>query len=404
MSLEKMKQAKMLFEDDNQDYLKESEVNKGFMKKLQNCKKDFNDEIKIKEENKMKTQRIEEIMTEMKSFRKENYHKSELLNEMFALQQEVVELTFSGDHAATAELRIWDVERHLEQLNEDCGNVADEELARFKEGCKVLCNLIKAEISGNRGEYKAFKTLEYLRLQNRILRNVELSDGDIRTELDAVVITPKCLTIVEVKNTSKNIFIDEDGNYYKTGEFLKWDSNIAEKMSVKEGLLKKILEAAGYGHVQIRSIVVFTNNRIEVQNKYRQIRTSFVSQLAYIIDGYRLDDTISIDEMDKLQQIIQEAECKEAYPFKFDVNQYKTDFANLMATLEFAKTQEEVEEEVVVENIKPAKKSEKTTLSSIMRSIFASKQFKYVGSTAAALVVSVASGIIAANTISKGGF
>lgn len=75
-----------------------------------------------------------------------------------------------------------------------------------------------------------------------------------------------------------------------------------------------------------------------------------------------------------------------------------------MATLEIAKTQEEVEEEVVVENIKPAKQSKKATLSSIMRAIFASKQFKYAGSTAAALAVSVASGIIAANTISKGGF
>lgn len=44
----------------------------------------------------MKTKRIEELMTAMKSFEKENYHKSELLNEMFALQKELVELTFSG--------------------------------------------------------------------------------------------------------------------------------------------------------------------------------------------------------------------------------------------------------------------------------------------------------------------
>lgn len=352
----------------------------------------------------MRTQRFEELMAAMKSFGKENYHKSELLGEMFALQQEIVDLTFSGEHAATAELKIWDVERHLEQLNEDCGNVADEELARFMEGSKVLCNLIKAEISGNRGEYKAFKTLEYLKSQNRVLRNVELSDGDVRTELDAVVITPKCVTIVEVKNTSKNTFIDEEGNYYRTGEFLKWDSNIAEKMSVKEGLLRKALEVAGYGYVQIRSIVVFTNNRIEVQNKYRQIRTSFVSQLAYIIEGYRLDDSISTEDMDNLQQIIQEAERKETYPFEFDVNQYKADFANLMATLEFAKVQDEVEEEVVVERVKPAKQSKKTTFTSVMRAVFASKQFKYAGSTAAALVVSVATGIIAANTINKGGF
>ena len=359
---------------------------------------------------KMKNIRVQEIMKSMKSFGKEGYHKNELLNEMFALQQEIVELTFSGKHAATAELKIWDVERHLEQLNADCGHVADEELARFIEESKVLCNLIKAEISGNRGEYKAFKTLEYLKSENRTLRNIELSDGDVRTELDAVVITPKCVTIVEVKNTAKNIFIDEEGNYYRTGEFLKWDSNIAEKMSMKESLLRKVLEAAGYGHIQIRSIVVFTNNRIEVQNKYRQIRTSFVSQLAYIIDGYRLDDILSVDEMNGLSEIIKEAECKEAYPFEFDVNQYKADFASLMVTLEFAKNQEvKVAEGPVIEEEKLVKKSvakinKKAAFASGMRAVFTSKQFKYAGSTAAAVVVSVVSGIIAANTIGKGGF
>lgn len=353
----------------------------------------------------MKAKGIEELMTAMKSFGKENYHKSELLNEMFSFQKELVELTFSGEHADTAGLKIWDVENHLEQLNEDCGNVADEELARFKEGSKVLCNLIKAEISGTKGEHKAFKTLEYLKSQNRVLRNVQLREGNTRTELDAVVITPKCLTIVEVKNTSKNIFIDEEGNYYRTGEFLKWDSNIAEKISVKEALLRNVLETAGYGQIQIRSIVVFTNNRIEVQNKYHQIRTSFVSQLAHIIDGFRSEDTISAEEMDKIQDIIKNAECKESYPFEFDINQYKKDFANLMVTLEFAKRQEaEAEDEAILERVEFARKKQKVTFASVVKAMFSSKQFKYAGSTAAVAAVTVASGIVVANTIGKGGF
>ena len=116
--------------------------------------------------------------------------------------------------------------------------------------------------------------------------------------------------------------------------------------------------------------------------------------------------------MDILQQIIQEAECKEAYPFEFDVNQYKADFANLMASLEFANAQtvEEVAyEEPVVVTVKETKKqtthpTKKVTFASVMRAVFASKQFKYAGSTAAAVMVSVASGIIAVNTIGKGGF
>lgn len=151
--------------------------------------------------------------------------------------------------------------------------MADEELQRFKNGSKTFCNLIKAEVSGNRGEAKAFRTLQFILSKNIILKNVELSDGNLRTELDAVVITPSAITIIEVKNTAKNIFIDENGNYFRTGEFLKWDCNIAEKMSAKEELLRKVLAADSMNQIQIRSIVVFTDNRIEVQNKYSRIRT-----------------------------------------------------------------------------------------------------------------------------------
>lgn len=359
----------------------------------------------------MKKQRIEELMEGMKSFSKDGYHKSELLSEMFTLQQEIVELTFSGEHAATAELKIWDVEKHLEQLNDECGRVADEELQKFMESSKILCNLIKAEISGNRGEYKAFKTLEYLQSQNRVMRNVELSNGETRTEIDALVITPKCLTIVEVKNTSKNILIDEDGNYYRTGEFLKWDCNIAEKMAVKEDLLRKVLESAGYGHIRIRSVVVFTNNRIEVQNKFAQIRTCFVNHLAYVIDGFRLDEAITMNDMDCIHNAVENAMCQEAYPFEFDARQYQADFANLLATLEFAKAKAEAKEEIVSECEKHHErvshhthnKVKKVTFTDVMKTIFTSKQVRYAGSTAA-VAITVVSGIIAANTVSKGGF
>ncbi|MBQ6416842.1 MAG: hypothetical protein IJJ65_11405, partial [Butyrivibrio sp.] len=47
--------------------------------------------------------------------------------------------------------------------------------------------------------------------------------------------TPGAVTIIEVKNTAKNIFLDENGDYFRTGEYLRWDCNIAEKMTLKEG-------------------------------------------------------------------------------------------------------------------------------------------------------------------------
>ena len=103
---------------------------------------------------------------------KGSYHKSELLDEMLALQAEIVRMTFNDDHASIADLKIWDVEKHLAQMNEDCGHPADEELQCFKDGSKALCNLIKAEISGSCGERKVFRRLEYLNSPNIVLRNI----------------------------------------------------------------------------------------------------------------------------------------------------------------------------------------------------------------------------------------
>ena len=225
---------------------------------------------------------------------------------------------------------------------------------------------------------------------------MELSDGERRTELDAVVVTPAVITIVEVKNTAKNIFIDENGDYYRTGEYLRWDCNIAEKLTLKEELLKKVLADDGIEEIQIRSIVVFTDNRIEVQNKYSRIRTCFVSQLAYIIDGFKSDTNMSEEEMEHIEGLIKEAECKEAYPFDFDVAQYKMDFATLMAVFEeaSAKAEEPVYEQEVV--------SEKKSVWTVLKNVFTSRYAGYAGSAAAAATVTFIS-TVAVNAIRKGG-
>ena len=99
-------------------------------------------------------ERIEEILRSMKSFVKQKYRKDELLQECFLLQEEMVGLTYREEHARQGNLKLWDVRYHLERLNEERGHVADAELARFKVGCRTVSNLIKAEVSGNRGRGK----------------------------------------------------------------------------------------------------------------------------------------------------------------------------------------------------------------------------------------------------------
>lgn len=282
----------------------------------------------------MEMNRVKELTASMKSFGKEAYYKSELLDEMFALQQEMVTLTFNEEHSAISSMKIYDVEHYFEELNQKYGNSATKELNSFKKGAITLSRLITAEISGKRGESRAFSVLRDLKTVNRVLTNVELSDRYYRTELDAVVITPSGLTILEVKNTSRNIFIDEDGNFYRNGDYMTKDCNIAQKNDIKEKILREILRNNGINNVDIRTIVVFTDDNIEVHNKCPQVNTAFVKMLCHTIEQFRSKTRLSLENIKALDSIVNHSRCRTAYPADFDVNQFKMDFATLKVKME----------------------------------------------------------------------
>ena len=334
--------------------------------------------------------RKQEIVSSIKSGSKTTYHRSEVLPELLALQQEIVTMTFNQEHADLADLKIWDVERHLVQMNEDCEGVASEELVHFQSGCRQLANLIKAEISGNWGETKAFSALDRVCAEHMILKNVELSEENQRTEIDAVLISHKGAFIIEVKNTKRNIFIDHDGSYYRTGRYLRFDSNIAERLRSKEELLKKALCKAGLEKIEIFKIVVFTNNRIEVANQCEGLQTCFLGQLPYMIDGWKKGGHISSEEMKQAAQAVEEARCYETYPLELDVERFISDYAELMSKLEAASMGWEEEPEVAPPVTEPVR--QESRLISILSTLFSAKHLRAAG-TAAAIGITVASTI-----------
>jgi len=283
-----------------------------------------------------KTERMAQVMTAMKSFDKVNYHKAEVLPELFALQQEMVDQVFADEVGDTSRLKIWDVENRLAEKNEALGHVADETLERFRESSKAVSNLIRSEISGSRGEMQAFGRLDKITGVHKLLRNVELSSETRRTELDGIVLTRKGAFIIEVKNTRKNILIDEEGNYYRMGEYTNWDCNIGEKMSMREALLGELLRRHGYEDCKITSIVVFTNRQVEVRNKLKTLKVSFLGPLPYIIDEFEGEDVYSSAELEAMAAAIEEERCNEEYAIDVDINQYKQEFAAVVAQLDEA--------------------------------------------------------------------
>ena len=280
--------------------------------------------------------RTQELMNGMEAFSKSGYQKSEMLDEMLKLQREIAQLAVGSASSEVDNMRIYEVVRYLKEQNEMLGNVADNEIMEFENGSKTFDNLIKAEISGNRGEEKVFTALKELHSRNIVLKNIELENGNMRNELDAIVITPKCITIIEVKNTAKNIYIDEKGNYFRTGKYLRVDCNIATKMGVKEKLLRDAIAGFSNPNVKIQKLIVFTNNQIEVHNKRFDLRTCFIEQVTHYIDAYKGSEVFNDVDMGYIRDKINSADHKERYPLRFDVERYKKSFAAVMVALENA--------------------------------------------------------------------
>lgn len=285
--------------------------------------------------------RTEEIERSITAFTRDSYHKSELLPEMLKLQSEVVNLTFNEQHADNANLRLYDVSKHFEQLNKNCENACEKELTAFEKSSKNVCNLIKAEISGQKGEAYTFKALEDLICNNLVLKNIELENGGNRSELDAIVITEKGIFIIEVKNTHKNVLINKSGKYYHSGTWTSFDCHLKEKMNIKESLLRNTLENAGLTNVPIFKLVAFTCGTIEVQNYCEELTTTFASNLIYFIEFCDSPKIFKEEEMANIYEIINNAKCSEYYAVSEEIIEFKKNYAELIVKLESINNQQE---------------------------------------------------------------
>ena len=280
--------------------------------------------------------REQEIIDQLPAFGSEKIENSALIAEMLELQKEIANVAFN---VTDSNARIWEVRDYLSQLNEEHGHAADAELALFTQDSRVFANDIKALISGKRGEDFTARRLETLRSPHIILRNVELESHGVHTELDFVIVTRKALFILEVKNTKKDIFIDENGNYFTIGKSERLDCNIREKMKLREEILTDVLRNAGIFNGKIVSLLVFTNNHLELQNECRDLDTTFLNQLPFIIDRYAGWKVYTEDQLDDIKSAVDAARITGTYKCDTDIRALKTDFARLMVALEKPKKQ-----------------------------------------------------------------
>lgn len=284
-----------------------------------------------REDKKMKTTTIE-IINKMTAFKEEKYTRVEMINELFKLQDEMTAIAFGGTQVDAR--RFYDISDHFADLNRVNRKIPIKKIEEFRKECGEATNCIRAEISGRKGENKTFYKLNLLKSEHQIRKNVEIGDGTKRTEIDALIVTEKAAFIIEVKNSKRDIFIDEHGQYYRTGEFLKWDCDLGKKLEMREEFVRKAAEKSGIQNLKVVKIVVFTDNRMKVQNKYKSIKTCFLSNLTSIIDTYDGEKMLTLNEMDSLMKSVDEITTNTKYAPSIDIQKFKKDFAEIVTAMD----------------------------------------------------------------------
>ena len=340
---------------------------------------------------------VKEVVEKIDAFTKTKYCKADIEAELRALQRELLSLVFDEEHILNTNLKIWDAFNQLSAENKEKNGIATELLEDLREDCKMFSNLIRAEISGNWGENQVFHRLTSLKGKHTIHRNIELSDGVRKTELDVVVFTEKAQIIVEVKNTKKDVFIDETGDYYRKGEYQNFDCNIKEKMDYREKLLNVMLFdtfAERGKESNIIKLVVFTNNRIEVRNKCNDLQTCFLGELPYLINEYAAEKIFTEEDIIAMSEVISDSAESNEYELEMDMRKFKEDFARVLVTLESYEEQQEyetasVQEEPEIKCFFTKEHDEKQ------------KIIKNVACVVAGLISVASIGAVVANSVSK---
>lgn len=272
----------------------------------------------------------ESLLSSLKGLSKDVYSREELLPEMDQLEKEMAQIVFEDGLDIPAEyVHMSYIMKHLHEMNNAAGNVADQELKRLSRLASIFSNHVRAQQSGITGEDRVEQYLDYMKSNHVVLRNLQLSDGVHNTEIDFLVLKQGVATIVEVKNSKRDIYIDEVGDMYKIGRYENFDSHLGAKMDFRAEVIKQLLKDAGFENMKIEKVVVFTNNRIQVQKDYRGFRVCFLSRLPHLIDDFYGTGVIQFTKhLQQIADFIQSKDLNEYYPFDMDIQEFKEAFVD----------------------------------------------------------------------------
>ena len=281
----------------------------------------------------MERKSVDEIMLQFEGFFDESESCSEELEVLLKVQDKMIDMAFDKNSRPIKKIYIEDVVSYYNGLNAKCNNVAKNELEKFDESARYFSSKIGSLISGQNGEKKMFFKLGLLDTKNILVTNIVLGDEDLHTEIDAIVITPKCVFIIEAKNMYGDVLIKEGGDLIK-GKTLF--CNLAEKMSIREIIVSKILKDLSFSDINIQCMTVFTNENCLFNNMSSQIIACNLNELIELIDYYDGEEIYDVEQMKDFANEIVEREYCSKTTIDFNIKQLIYEFATVKSILDEA--------------------------------------------------------------------
>lgn len=342
-------------------------------------------------------ERKQQILSTMTALRKERYSNKDMLQEAIDFEHELYRATFDGE--CSDKPRFSDVINYLMELDTQAGGIITDKISELNDMLAPLGEWISTRLAGGSGERKTLDILTTLNCKNTILRNVELTAEHRHCEIDLLVITPKVVFCIEVKNYKHDTLLDENGNLVRMSDGKMYDSNLGERVRWREHILRTVL-AQGIGGdsflPEIKTYVVSANPRIRFVNEFGFVDSCCITVIADIIEKALRESKHSESDTELLQNIVRSAIDEREYPVDIDIESIRLLFAEILATLECVRDipatehpSEQIQQDTpsVPDSDKPKSRMISSWLGSVKHWFFESPVPRYAGTALAGAFV-----------------
>lgn len=197
--------------------------------------------------------------------------------------------------------------RRFEQASiktDDYGNLTEftdlPSAERFARNMSYVKNTRNIIASGLKGEREAYEAISLMCEDKRILRNIQTPayNSDYSVEHDMIVITPKGIFSVEVKNIHSHYAeITEQGMLVSkhADNKVRTHDNVVQQSRRHYASIKSVLKGTKYEFTRITSVLLFSNDMCNVENKFNKELSKNYINICYRNNA----ESVLVSPMDK---------------------------------------------------------------------------------------------------------